>query len=46
MWNTWSLSGKGREDGEELKNRMVDVRCLQEVRQRQQGSRMLGMERC
>ena len=39
-----SLSGKGGEVCEELRKRMIDVCCLQEVRWRGQGARMLGMK--
>ena len=39
-----SLSGKGREVHEELRKRMIDVCCLQEVRWRGQGAMMLGIE--
>ena len=35
---------KWREVCEELRKRMIDVCCLQEVRWRGQGARMLGME--
>ena len=38
-----SLSGKGRDVCEELRMRMIDVCCLQEVRWRGQGARMLGI---
>ena len=30
-WNLGSLSGRGREVCEELRNRMIDLCCLQEV---------------
>ena len=43
-WNLGSLSGKGGEDCEEQKNRMIDMCCWQEVRWRGQGARMLGMK--
>ena len=43
MWNVGSLSGKG-EVCEELRKRMIDVCCLQEVRLRGHGARMLGMK--
>ena len=33
-WNVGSLSGKGGEICEELRKRMIDVCCLQEVRWR------------
>ena len=39
MWNLGSLSGKG-EFFEELRKRMIDVRCLQNVRWGGQGARM------
>ena len=42
--NLVSLSGKGGEVCEELRKRMIDVCCLQEMRWRGQGARMLGME--
>ena len=42
-WNLGSLSGTG-EVCEELIKRMIDVGCLQEVRWRGQGDRMLGMK--
>ena len=45
MWNIGSLSGKGGEVCEELRKRMIDVCCLQEVRWRVQGDRVLQMER-
>ena len=41
MWN--SLSRKG-DVCEELKKRMIDVCCLQKVKWRRQGIRMLWME--
>ena len=44
MWNLGSLSGKGGEICEELRGRMIDVCCLQEVRWRGQGDKMLGMK--
>ena len=31
MWNTGRLSGKVVEDCEELRKKMIDVSCLQEV---------------
>ena len=43
-WNLGSLSGK-EEACEELQKRMIDVCCLQEVRWRGQGARMLWMKR-
>ena len=43
-WKLGGLSGKGGEDGEELRKSMIDVCCLQEVRWRGQGSRMLRMK--
>ena len=42
-WNVVSLSGNGGEACEELRKRMIDVCCLQEVIWREQGARMLGM---
>ena len=42
-WKIGSMSGKG-EVCEELRKRMMDVCCLQEVRRRGQGARMLGMK--
>ena len=39
-WNVGSLSRKG-EVCEELRKRMIDVCCLQEVKSRGQGVRML-----
>ena len=38
------VRGKGGEVCEELRKRMIDVCCLQEVRWRGQGARMLGMK--
>ena len=38
------MSGKGGEVCEEVRKRMVDVCCLQEVRWRGQVARMLGMK--
>ena len=35
---------KGGEHCEELKKKMIDMCCLQEVRWRGQGARMLGMK--
>ena len=43
-WKIGSLSGKGGEDCEELRKRMIDMCCLQEVRWRGQGARMLEMK--
>ena len=43
-WNVGSLSGKRGEVCEELRKRMNDVRCLQEVRWRGQDAMMLGMK--
>ena len=43
-WNLGNLRGKLGEDCEELRKRMIDVCCLQEVRWRRQGARMLGMK--
>ena len=42
-WNVDNLSGN-REVCEELRKRMFDVCCLQDVRWRGQGARMLGMK--
>ena len=42
-WNFGWLSGNGLEVCEELRKRMIDVCCLQEVRWRGQGARMLVM---
>ena len=42
-YNSGSLSGKG-EDCEELRKRMIDVCCLQEVSWGGLGARMLGMK--
>ena len=42
--NIGCLSGKEGEVCEELRKRMIDVCCLQEVRWREQGARMLGMK--
>ena len=43
-WNLDSLSGNEREVCDELRKMMIDVCCLQEVRWRGQGARMLGMK--
>ena len=43
-WNLSSQSGKGGEVWEELRKRMSDVCCLQEMRWREQGARMLGIK--
>ena len=43
-WNIVSGSGKGGEICEELRKRMIDVCCLQEVRWRGQGARKPGMK--
>ena len=43
MWNFGSLSGKG-DVCEELRKTMNEVCCLQELRWRGQGARMLGMK--
>ena len=43
-WNFDTLSGKGGDVCEELRKRMTDVCCLQVVRWRGQGARMLGMK--
>ena len=44
MWNIGRLSGKGGDVCEELRKRMIDVCCLQEVRWRGQGARMLRIK--
>ena len=44
MWNLGSVSGKGGDICEELRKRMIDVCCLQEVRLKEQGAMMLGMK--
>ena len=38
------MSGKSTEVWEELRKRMMDVRCLQEVRWRGQGTQVLGVK--
>ena len=43
MWNFGSLSGKRGYVCDELRKRMINVCCLQEVRWRGQGTRMLVM---
>ena len=43
-WNLDSLCGKEGDVCEELRKRMIDVCCLQEVRCRGQGARMLGIK--
>ena len=43
-WNLGSLRRKLGEVCEELRKRMVDVCCLQDVMWRGQGARMLGMK--
>ena len=43
MWNVGSLCGKGGEVGEALKDRMIDVCCMQELIWRGPGFRMLMM---
>lgn len=43
-WNVGSLRGKGVEICEELRKRRVDVCCVQEVRWRGEGARMMGVE--
>ena len=43
-WNLGSLSGKGGEVWEELRKRMINVCCLQEVGWKGQGAKMLGMD--
>ena len=44
MWNLGSLCGNGGEICEELRKRMFDVYCLQEVKLRGQCARILGMK--
>ena len=44
MWNSGSLSGKRGDVCEELRKRMADVCCLQEVRWRGHGDIMMGMK--
>ena len=44
MWNLGGLCGEGGEVCEELRKRMMDVCCLQEVKWRGQGVRMLRMK--
>ena len=41
-WNVGSIYGRVREVCEELRNRKVDVCCLQEVRWRGEGGRFLA----
>ena len=41
-WNLCSPNGMGAEVCEELRKRMIDVCCLQEMRWREHGARMLG----
>ena len=41
-WNLGSLSGKGGEVCEELTKRIIDMCCLQKVRWRGQGVKLLG----
>ena len=43
--NLCSLSGKGMDVCEKLRKRMIYVSCLQEVKWRGQGDKMLGMKR-
>ena len=43
-WNLGNQSRKGGEVCEELRMRLIDVSCLQEVRWRGQGDRILGMK--
>ena len=43
-WNIGSMSGRGTEVCEELRERRMDVCCLQEVRWRRQGARFLGVK--
>ena len=43
-WNLGILMGRRGEVCEELRKRMIDVCCFQEVRWRGQGARMLGMK--
>ena len=42
-WNIGSVSGRGGEVCVELRRRRIDECCLQEVRWRAQGARMLWM---
>ena len=42
--NVGSLSGRSREVVDMFKRRKVDIRCLQEVRYRGQGTRVYGGE--
>ena len=42
--NVGSLSGKGGEVCEELRKRMIDMCCSQEVRWRGQGARVLEIK--
>ena len=41
-WNVGSVSGKWREISETLKRRCVDICCVQEVRWKVQGARIIG----
>ena len=41
-WNVQSMSGKWWEISEALKRRSVDIYCLQEVRWKGQGAKMIG----
>nr|XP_006813171.1 PREDICTED: uncharacterized protein LOC102806937 [Saccoglossus kowalevskii] len=43
-WNVGSMRGKGVEICEELRNRRVDVCCVQEMSWRGEGARMMGVE--
>ena len=44
MWSIGNLIEKRGEVCEEVRKRMIDVCCLQEVRWKRQGARMMGME--
>ena len=44
MWDIGSLCGKG-DFCEELRKRIVDVYCMQEVRWRERGSSIFAIER-
>ena len=43
-WNIGTLNGKGLEICEELCKRNVDLCCLQEVRCRGRGARLIGVQ--
>ena len=44
MWNLGNLSGKRGEVCEELRKRIIDMCCMQEVRWGGQGARILWMK--